>query len=301
MVSNVNANTAAVLYTSYKQTEGKSSNDSKPAATSAFDTLEISDAARAARNEGITKIQLIDLPGSERHIFTATMQLFREMRGRPQDDLKAEMSSLADAFENVRERFNSDPDGDIHVLERAFHNVASGSFVREELSNAHATLFANLFLANFKTLGVREAFDAAWAAVQAVISGEADIGDFSDDPDILQKQLQLELNSANQSKEIDKAAIIEGNRKLTAIQIAMRIARGDNVPMQDHKFLAEYDAKMYMAAMKASQIAKSDDRRNHESLVDEMLAAEDALMSSDDDNQRIGTGGDGSADVVVDG
>jgi hypothetical protein len=91
-----------------------------------------------------------------------------------------------------------------------------------------------------------------------------------------------EWQRAAASKPPDNTAAIEKNRELTAIRIAMRIANGDNVPQKDHEFLIEYDAKLYRAAMKAGMIAENKEPKNYDSLADDMLASEQALLDSDD-------------------
>jgi len=66
------------------------------------------------------------------------------------------------------------------------------------------------------------------------------------------------------------------------MKIAMRISKGDIVPMQDHRFLAEYDSALYKAAMNASVVANNKDPERHESLADELAVyeAEKANRSS---------------------
>jgi len=68
----------------------------------------------------------------------------------------------------------------------------------------------------------------------------------------------------------------EKRRELVAFKIAMRIARGDNVPEADHRFLVEYDSKLYMAAMRARTIAENKDPKDYESLAEALFALEAA-------------------------
>ena len=88
----------------------------------------------------------------------------------------------------------------------------------------------------------------------------------------------IEKNTGTSSRvdEPEDTKTTEARRKLYAMRISQRIARGDNVPMQDHRFLAEFDSALYKASLKASLTAKNDDPETHESLADELLAIEDA-------------------------
>ena len=85
---------------------------------------------------------------------------------------------------------------------------------------------------------------------------------------------------------------IEGRRKLTAMRIALRIASGDKVPWQDHKFLAEYDAGLYRAALKASLSADKEEPEDHDSLVDEMAAEESKFNDAESANSSAGDKGE---------
>ncbi|MCL2627257.1 MAG: hypothetical protein FWD44_00980 [Oscillospiraceae bacterium] len=80
----------------------------------------------------------------------------------------------------------------------------------------------------------------------------------------------------DQTKSEDDTIAREARMKMTAMKIAMRISKGDIVPMQDHRFLAEYDSKLYKAAMNASVVANNKDPKRHESLADELAADESA-------------------------
>jgi hypothetical protein len=70
------------------------------------------------------------------------------------------------------------------------------------------------------------------------------------------------------------------------MKIARRISNGDNVPMQDHRFLAEFDPNLYKAALKASLVADNDDPEDYESLADELAAAESAKALRDAQNSE---------------
>jgi len=96
--------------------------------------------------------------------------------------------------------------------------------------------------------------------------------------DTLEQKLAEYTNTGglNKTEETDDTTAKEARRKLAAMRIAMRIAKGDNVPMQDHRFLAEYDSKLYKTALKASLMAQNNDPKDHDSIIDELLAEEQA-------------------------
>jgi len=100
----------------------------------------------------------------------------------------------------------------------------------------------------------------------------------------IEKMLEEYNNSGAVTKtdSDDDAAAAEARRKLTAMKIAKRISNGDNVPMQDHRFLAEFDPNLYKAALKASLVADNNDPEDHESLADELAATEAALANRAD-------------------
>jgi len=68
----------------------------------------------------------------------------------------------------------------------------------------------------------------------------------------------------------------EKRRDMVAFRIAMRIARGDNVPDADHRFLAEHDSKLYLAAIRARITAENRDPKDYDSLAEELFAIEEA-------------------------
>jgi hypothetical protein len=98
--------------------------------------------------------------------------------------------------------------------------------------------------------------------------------------DTIEKILEEYRNSGSigRTDDADDAAAAERRNKLAAMKIAMRISNGDNVPLQDHRFLAEYDPNLYKAALKASLVADNKDPKDYDSLVDEMAADENARM-----------------------
>jgi hypothetical protein len=110
------------------------------------------------------------------------------------------------------------------------------------------------------------------------------------------------MGVVSRSDEPDNSAATEARRKLVAMRIAMRISKGDNVPMQDHRYLAEYDAKLYKAALRASMVADNDDPEDHDSLVDEMLAAEQAEAESRSQGAKPQADGliENTIDIIVD-
>jgi hypothetical protein len=83
----------------------------------------------------------------------------------------------------------------------------------------------------------------------------------------------------------------ESKKKLAAMKIAMRIANGDNVPIDDHRWLAEYDSVLYKAALKASLVAENDDPKDYDSLIEEMFGGDNATSS-----EVIDTEADADAD-----
>jgi hypothetical protein len=87
--------------------------------------------------------------------------------------------------------------------------------------------------------------------------------DEQDDP--IEKILEEYRNngSIGRTDDVDDAAAAERRNKLAAMKIAMRISNGDNVPLQDHRFLAEYDPNLYKAALKASLVANNKDPNYH--------------------------------------
>ena len=135
-------------------------------------------------------------------------------------------------------------------------------------------------------------------AMRASQKASAQVGLF-EEPSELEEQFEDLLEEYNNSGVVkqadspDDAIAAAGRMKMTAMKIAMRIAKGDNVPMQDHRFLAEYDAKLYKAAMQASVVADNDDPETHESLADELAALENALAQRDglatEDETEIGS------------
>ena len=79
----------------------------------------------------------------------------------------------------------------------------------------------------------------------------------------------------------------EQKKRLAAIKIAMRIANGDNVPIDDHKWLAEYNSKLYMAALKASVIADNDDPKDYDSLIAEMFAEQNPAADAVSEDSEL--------------
>jgi len=104
----------------------------------------------------------------------------------------------------------------------------------------------------------------------------------TEEPEESMEQILEEYNNSgavSKTDSKDDTISAEARRKMTAMKIAMRISKGDNVPMQDHRFLAEFDANLYKAALKASLTADNDDPETHESLADELAATEAAIAN----------------------
>ena len=93
--------------------------------------------------------------------------------------------------------------------------------------------------------------------------------------------------SSTRTEEADDAAALERKSKLAAMKIAKRIANGDNVPMQDHRWLAEYDSKLYMAALKASLVAENDDPKDYDSLIEEMFGEQNPVASPESEDSEL--------------
>ena len=98
------------------------------------------------------------------------------------------------------------------------------------------------------------------------------------------EQILSEFRSTGTIGQTDKADDDSGNKgrdKLAAMKIAKRIANGDNVPIEDHRWLAEYDSSLYKAALQASLIADNDDPKDYDSLIEEMFAEDHARASAE--------------------
>ena len=119
----------------------------------------------------------------------------------------------------------------------------------------------------------------------------------------VEKMLEEYKNTGSVSKtdSDDDAIAAEARRKMTAMKIAKRISNGDNVPMQDHRFLAEFDANLYKAALKASMVADNKDPEDHESLADELAATEAALANRADLDAGVETDEATESAVVPEG
>jgi len=113
-------------------------------------------------------------------------------------------------------------------------------------------------------------------------------------PDAKEDPIEEFLEEYNRTSKVGlfdepNDAAAAARMKLAAIRIAMRISNGDNVPMQDHRFLAEYDSALYKAAMQASLVADNDNPKKYDSLVDEMSAAENGAASLEGENSGLDT------------
>ena len=114
----------------------------------------------------------------------------------------------------------------------------------------------------------------------------------SDEPDKPLEELLAEYKNTggtSRADATDDGSETEAKRKLTAMKIARRISKGDNVPMQDHRFLAEFDANLYKAALKASMVADNKDPEDHDSLADELAAEESAKALRDSQRTELDT------------
>jgi hypothetical protein len=140
-----------------------------------------------------------------------------------------------------------------------------------------AGMFASLFFANFNRLGIREAFDEAWAAVQARLP--ENIGG----PGSLKNLLRNEIESISMLSDTEKDDLIENIRMLAIMAIAMRIANGDNVPQRDYEFLMKHDEGLYREALKARAASMNDDPVDYGSVADAFEEIEKAIKNPADD------------------
>jgi len=278
------------------------------------------------RAEGLMNFGEIKLPASQLRVIQYQVQIMQELKGTSLEfgDLQTELSNLTNAFETVRERVSGDSNRHMNFLEDAFHGVIAGAFFRDAQSqtrsdiyidteegrilnqeslnyntqilsefNNHARLFSETFLSNFRTQGIQGAFDLAWSAVQerfSQLTGNGNRGLFSgESEDPIEKLLEEYENTGavGRTDKTDDVDDKEAQRKMTAMKIAKRISNGDNVPMQDHRFLAEFDPNLYKAALKASLVADNDDPEDYESLADELAAAESAKALRDAQNSEV--------------
>ena len=146
-----------------------------------------------------------------------------------------------------------------------------------------------------------EISDNARTALKAARKEGKDQGYY---PDAEEDTIEGLFEEYSQNKQVARAAepndaAAAGRMKLAAMKIAMRISNGDNVPMQDHRFLAEYDSALYKAAMQASLVADNDNPRNYDSMVDEMSAAENAAARLEGENSELDTD-EAAMDIVDD-
>jgi len=113
---------------------------------------------------------------------------------------------------------------------------------------------------------------------RAALNAPPEVDEEPDDPIDKAPFEYVNTGGVARANENDDTAATEARRKLVAMKIAMRISKGDIVPMKDHRFLAEFDSALYKAALQASLVAENDDPKRHDSLVDEMLAEEQAAL-----------------------
>ena len=280
---------------------------------------------KSERAEGLPRFGEVKLPASQLRVLQYQIQIVGELKGalHERGNLETELSNLTHAFETVRERVSGDSNRHMNFLEDAFRGVIAGAFFRDAQLNSrtdiwtetsegrvlnqealdyntgllsefnnHAKVFSDAFLANFRSQGIQGAFDIAWAAVQERLSqltgnsNQVLSTDESDDP--TEKLLEEYKNAgAGRIDKTDDVDDKEAQRKMTAMKIAKRISNGDNVPMQDHRFLAEFDPNLYKAALKASLVADNDDPEDYESLADELVAAENAKALRDSQRTEV--------------
>ena len=121
--------------------------------------------------------------------------------------------------------------------------------------------------------------------------------------DKIDQMLREYINTGGMRRfdETDDKDDTEAKKKLAAMKIAMRIANGDNVPIDDHRWLAEYDSALYKAALKASLVADNDDPKDYDSLIEEMFGGDNAGTSAEGIDTEADVGGTAvdAADVPV--
>jgi hypothetical protein len=91
-----------------------------------------------------------------------------------------------------------------------------------------------------------------------------------DTDDDLQKRmdgLQGHLKQMESAREQGAAEAEAAKIRIKCLQIAMRIISGDEVPPEDHKFLAEHDPELYAEAM--SRRMPKEDPYKHERLSED--------------------------------
>jgi len=83
-----------------------------------------------------------------------------------------------------------------------------------------------------------------------------------------QAQQNMFLEQVQAAREQGEAIADHWRRKAMAIRISLRIANGDNVPKQDHRFLADFDIGMYKQAMQMRMISENNDPEDYDSLAE---------------------------------
>ena len=107
--------------------------------------------------------------------------------------------------------------------------------------------------------------DEARAKLKEVRAESNETKNFADKVEVIRQ-----LREANKQAEAAAGAFDSLRRLLI---IAMRIMRGDNVPHQDHRFLAENDPELYAKAM-SLRITKEDPEDHDRLSEDEDFALE---------------------------
>jgi len=87
------------------------------------------------------------------------------------------------------------------------------------------------------------------------------------------------LEELKKAKEANKAEADGWKTKIKCMQIAMRIMAGDNVPIEDHRYLAKNDMELYSKAI--SMRVEKQDPKEHDRLSED---EEDRVEGAEDDN-----------------
>ena len=169
---------------------------------------------------------------------------------------------------------------------------------------AKADTFMEVFSKTFWAHGLNEAYTQAMDTLRKTYpQSEIDPSVVTSDETVEELLAGYENQGISERvSETDDSSDTESQRKMTAMKISQRIAKGDNVPMQDHRFLAEYDPNLYKASLKASMVADNKDPENHESLADALVATEQAKSNPGTQEEELGTeAAKTGIDITVDG
>ncbi|MFP3152898.1 hypothetical protein LQZ18_00405 [Lachnospiraceae bacterium ZAX-1] len=81
--------------------------------------------------------------------------------------------------------------------------------------------------------------------------------------------LQMYRDMLEQSNQAAEGAAEGYDNMAKALEIARRLMHGDRVPAKDEKLLMEYSGELYMKAKMIGSVAKNDDPKDYDSLVED--------------------------------